>query len=93
MKTSGVAIGRYRLAPTGSSCKTSLVFGTIPAELFGNPKAIIEVVRSGIPGAWLESVVNATDLLETFASILQRSPESLKAAYAGKQWDGFSTTF
>ena len=68
------------------------MFGTIPAELFGNPKAIIEAIRSGITGAWLESV-NATGLLETFASILQRSPESLKAAYAGKQWDGFSTTF
>jgi uncharacterized protein (DUF2384 family) len=71
----------YRPTSTGSNSELSLVFGAIPAKLFGNPRAFIEAVRVGIPGAWLESTVNETGHIDIFVSALQLSVEKLKLGF------------
>ena len=67
--------------------KTSLVFDAIPAGLFDNPKAFIEAAREGIPGAWLESVVEAGGNVDLFASALKISPEKLKFLFSKRHLD------
>ncbi|MGO1502905.1 MAG: antitoxin Xre/MbcA/ParS toxin-binding domain-containing protein [Marinobacter sp.] len=61
--------------------KTSLVFGAIPEEIFDSPKAFIEAVKIGIPGAWLASAANASGHIDVFGSALQLPAEKVELIF------------
>lgn len=67
--------------------ETPLVLGVIPVELFDDPKAFVEAVRGGIPGAWLASAVDASSNVDLFASALQVSPEKVKSLFNKQHLD------
>lgn len=70
---------------------TSLEVDAIPAELFDNPKAFIEAVKSGIPGTWLASAVNASGNVDLFASALQLSAAEVKLLFSKQHLDSHTS--
>ncbi|MGO1501451.1 MAG: antitoxin Xre/MbcA/ParS toxin-binding domain-containing protein [Marinobacter sp.] len=64
-----------------------LVLGVIPVGLFDDPKAFVEAVRDGIPGAWLASVVDASGNVDLFASALQMPAEKVRTLFNKQHLD------
>lgn len=73
---------RPNLVRSEKSGKT--VFGAIPSQVLTNRKIFIDVARKGIPGWWVKSVVDATELRETFLTVLDVSSENLSRVYRKK---------
>lgn len=70
---------------------TSLEVDAIPAGLLDNPKAFIEAVKSGIPGTWLASAVNASGNVGLFASALQLSAAEVKLLFSKQHLDSHTS--
>lgn len=69
----------------------SLEVDAIPAGLLDNPKAFIEAVKSGIPGTWLASAVNASGNVGLFASALQLSAAEVKLLFSKQHLDSHTS--